>query len=477
MAAANRRRTTSIRKASTSWTLALTLAAVAAVVGVGALLWSRTGGGQAALRQPGAEQFYCEVQERIEQMIGAVLPDLAQTDPAPDAYAWPLESVGPTALIRCRVVAYDGDLTWWQLQEFLTAIVQQGGGRILWGERLPRSHRARDMRQPVETRDLLRLDVGLPGRPTHTLVLYRRQTPRPSIRWGQDPQADAWKQLQSEAVGPVVALVIDDWGNRQDATTSGLLALDVPLTLAILPGQPYSRRFALEGTDLALPYAAGGPDGNYDETAAAARLAAGCPVALDVGSDPIRLPAQRREVILHLPMQPHDYPRVDPGPRALLVGMSRRQIATLLDECLASLPAVRGVSNHMGSAATADEPTMQALMEELRARELIFLDSLTIASSVAYPTALAAGVPAARNRIFLDHDHQDRRSIRDRLRTLIGSARATGFAVGIGHPHPATLQVLGEEIAALRAEGVVFVTLSEYLALRSLETRQTAHGG
>ena len=166
-------------------------------------------------------------------------------------------------------------------------------------------------------------------------------------------------------------------------------------------------------------------------------------------------------------MQPQGYPDVDPGPRALLIDMPRRQIGALLDEALQALPNVRGVSNHMGSAATADAATMRDLMAELKARDLLFLDSLTTARSVAGDIARAAGLPTATNRIFLDHDHRNPASIRRRLHTLFESARASGFAVGIGHPHPATLDVLRAELPRLKANGVVFVTFSELLALQS----------
>lgn len=46
------------------------------------------------------------------------------------------------------------------------------------------------------------------------------------------------------------------------------------------------------------------------------------------------------------------------------------------------------------------------------------------------------------------------------------AARRTGFALGIGHPHPATADVLAREVPRLAAEGVRFVTVSEYLALK-----------
>ncbi len=480
MAAARkgRSRTSSRRKtAPRAWSWILGLGAVAAIAGIGAVVWSRTDTGQAALLNLGAAGLYDEVQVRLDRALTPVLPGFG-TGPAsrldqPDAHDWPLPAVGPTAHVHCRVVPVAADGAWWQVQDRVAAAVAAAGGAVLWGERLPRGTGGRDA-APDERRDLLRLDLGVPGRATHTLVLYREGSERPLVRWGGDPAASAWQTLAARASGrPVVALVIDDWGYRRDRTTAGLLDLDAPLTMAVLPGLAYSRRYALEGTPLALPprvpgagVAAASGDAATEDPAVA-RLAAGCPVTLGVGPAVAGLPSQRREILLHLPMEPQGYPEVDPGPDAVLVGMARDRIADLLAAALAALPNVRGVNNHMGSAATSDAPTMDALMAELGSRDLIFLDSLTSARSVAYDRARAAGVPAARNRIFLDADHQDHAKIRRRLERLVEAARSTGFAVGIGHPHPATLAVLRAELPRLEAEGVQLVTLSELLALQA----------
>ncbi len=479
MAAARKgrtRRPSRRRGAPRAWSWILGLGAVAAIAGIGAVVWSRTDTGQAALLNLGAAGLYDEVQVRLEHVLVPALPAF-EPGPAtgvdqPDAHDWPLPSVGPTAHVHCRVVPVADDAAWWQVQDRVATAVAAAGGAVLWGERLPRGSGRRHA-APHEERDLLRLDLGVPGRATHTLVLYRAGTARPQVRWGGDPAASAWQTLSRAVSGrPVVALVIDDWGYRRDRTTAGLLALEAPLTMAVLPGLAYSRRYALEGTPLALPpesltAAAARTDQGAATDATAARLAAGCPVSLGVGPATTELSSRRREILLHLPMEPQGYPEVDPGPDAVLVGMPRQGIAERLADALASLPNVRGVNNHMGSAATSDPATMDALMAELRARDLIFLDSLTSARSVAYDRARAAGVPAARNRIFLDADHQDHAKIRRRLARLVEAARSGGFAVGIGHPHPATLDVLRAELPRLRAEGVHLVTLSELLALQA----------
>jgi len=122
----------------------------------------------------------------------------------------------------------------------------------------------------------------------------------------------------------------------------------------------------------------------------------------------------------------------------------------------------------MGSAATSDRPTMQNFMDVLSERDLFFIDSLTTARSVAYEEAVKHGIPAMKNRIFLDYDNESHKQIKANLATLVRAAQATGFAVGIGHPHPMTADVLLQEIPRLQQEGVRFVTISEMLALKDL---------
>lgn len=472
MAAARRktRRSRSARR-DVRWPLLLGGLALIAVVGIGALVWSRTDRGQAALLQIGADALYGEVQARVDSVLAARLPAHVPGDITtqldPDAHDWPAPEQAAGAAIRCRVAPVAaGAGAWWQVQAGLDGALRRIGARVLWGERLARAGRRRAVAAADERDDLLRLDVGVPGRATHTLLLYREAVGRPEVRWGGDPAATAWRLLRG-GEGPLVAIVIDDWGYRQDEITRGLLDLPVPFTLSVLPGLSYSRRYALAATELALPPAAGAAPGAAAAAAEAARRRreAGSPVTLGLGATPGRLETRRREVMLHLPMEPVRYPDIDPGPDAVLVGMDREAIAARVDRALAALPNVRGVNNHQGSAATAHRPTMEALMEVLRARDLFFLDSLTSARSVAYETALAAGLPAARNRIFLDADHRDRAKIRECLTTLVRSARASGAAVGIGHPHPATLEVLRTEVPRLAAAGVRFVTMSELLAL------------
>ncbi len=447
------------------WVGVLAAAVVLLVVGIGALKWAETRAGRAALLGLGSERMHDDVQAAVEEALAGVLPQLAPGpahEDRPGDRDRPAPEIGAGVVVRCRTLAVDHDRSWWSVQEEIARALAPVGARVIWGERLPTSRRGPDGRHPNEMLDVLRLDVGVVGHPTHTLILHRADR-HPRVRWDGHANADAWDRLRA-GEGPVVALIIDDWGYGRNATTRRLLDLPVPLTMAVLPGQSYSRHFALQATDLLLPPTADAGPGT--DAARIVRRSVGAVVEVAVTAGRAPTTTRRREIMLHLPMQPQSWPDTDPGPDAIMVGMGRDDIVDRLDEALAGLPHARGVNNHMGSAATSDAPTMGALMAELRERGLYFVDSLTSSRSVAWDEARKAGLPTARNRLFLDYDNEDQERIAANLARLVEAARGTGFALGIAHPHRATAEVLARELPRLAAEGVRFVTVSEFLALR-----------
>jgi polysaccharide deacetylase 2 family uncharacterized protein YibQ len=105
-------------------------------------------------------------------------------------------------------------------------------------------------------------------------------------------------------------------------------------------------------------------------------------------------------------------------------------------------------------------------MEELSTRgDLFFVDSYTTPDSIALKLAIEAGVPATRRDVFLDPDRSPETLVREfaRLKKL---ARENGFAVGIGHPYPATLEFLENALPGLDMDGYELVSISELIALQ-----------
>jgi hypothetical protein len=229
----------------------------------------------------------------------------------------------------------------------------------------------------------------------------------------------AWQQfaLATPATDgrPMIAIVIDDMGiDKADAVR--VISLPGPLTIA----------FMSYATELA-------------NQAQAARSAGD-------------------EIWMHIPMEPLDG-EVDAGPNALKVNLTPEENRRRLEWALARLPGIVGVNNHMGSKFTQSAPGMALVMEELRARGLAFLDSRTIAATVASQVAGQMGVPHIDRDVFIDNDESVEAVLRQ-LEETEKVAQRRGYALAIGHPHPTTIAALQQWLPTLRAKGFVLVPAS-----------------
>jgi len=155
------------------------------------------------------------------------------------------------------------------------------------------------------------------------------------------------------------------------------------------------------------------------------------------------------EIMLHLPMEPVEYPTVDPGTGALLTAMTPEELIRQLERNLDSVPLIKGVNNHMGSRMTAMSAGMYQILSLVKKRNLFFVDSLTTEDSICRSCARLLQVPFAQRDVFIDHV-QTPDFVRKQLRLLIRTAENYGEAIGIGHPHNVTYDVLREMLPELK---------------------------
>jgi hypothetical protein len=157
------------------------------------------------------------------------------------------------------------------------------------------------------------------------------------------------------------------------------------------------------------------------------------------------------EIMIHMPMEPVEYPQVNPGPGTLLTSMSPDELINQLDQNLDTLPGVKGINNHMGSRLTSESTQMYQIFSVLKKRGLFFIDSRTTAESLCEPSARLFQIPFAQRDVFIDH-HLKANFIRKQIKELIRIAQKNGEAVGIMHPHSTTLQVLQEILPDLQRQ-------------------------
>lgn len=167
-----------------------------------------------------------------------------------------------------------------------------------------------------------------------------------------------------------------------------------------------------------------------------------------------------KEVMLHLPMESENGNRLDIGGITSL--QSKYEVKARVKNALNELPFVAGFNNHMGSLLTTDQKAMQWIMEEVTGTPLYFLDSVTHADSIASQVAQQFDIPNLRRDVFIDATPTTK-NIETQFNRLIKIAHQNGYAVGIAHPHPATLKYLAKNLPQLNQHKIELVSASDLL--------------
>ncbi|HBU70000.1 MAG TPA: hypothetical protein DEE98_06395 [Elusimicrobia bacterium] len=214
-----------------------------------------------------------------------------------------------------------------------------------------------------------------------------------------------------------VVLVIDDVGYYKGL--NGFSELGIPVTFAVLPKERFSVSIAKELAKKGIPF------------------------------------------IMHLPLEPEAYPKVNPGKAAILSTMSDAEIKSIFESNLKTVPGAAGVSNHMGSRFTADYEKMKYLLSLVKKHGLFFFDSYTTTKSKAAAAAKAEGMLLIENGLFLDNS-DDTASIDRQLDILLNRLKKHDTVIAIGHIQKKyLLGSLSKYIPKVRQSGAEFIYLSD----------------
>lgn len=260
-------------------------------------------------------------------------------------------------------------------------------------------------------RELDRLGVEPAGIPVRQVSISRDGAPLFLLHFQSPAVAPPQRRPRAR-----IAIIVDDLGRDLQALR-GLLAVDLDLTMAVMPEEPHSRQTA------EMSHRAG------------------------------------REVLVHMPMEPESYPDNDPGPGALLLGQDVGEIQRRVRRMFDKVPHAAGGNNHMGSRFTQYREGMQSVFAVMREGGWFFVDSRTSPGSVAVDEAGKARVPCVARDIFLDNN-RNVEAIARQLRETVKLARSRRRVVAICHPYPETVAALRQEAAFLRQQDIEVVPVS-----------------
>ena len=290
-----------------------------------------------------------------------------------------------------------------RLIQSISAAIETGGGEIFQTYVDAENHQAVVV-------------IGVDSVITHHLVFSWQ--PPPPVVVKATPTAQATPSKPETAPGLRVAIIIDDLGSSP-SFVHRLLKLNEDLTYSILPHLEKSTEIAT------------------------------------------LLHEQQKEILLHLPMEPRNYPATSPGKGALLSHMTREQLQRTIDRDLKTVPFAAGVNNHMGSSLTASWGPMKAVLEHLRAHRLFFVDSRTTGATIGYSLAQQLGLKSAQRKVFLDVVPEVE-AVKIQLQELAALAEQGKTAIAIGHPKAATLKALQEMLPEFKARNIRIVRVSEF---------------
>lgn len=233
---------------------------------------------------------------------------------------------------------------------------------------------------------------------------------------GQRP-LDAYASGWSGTRGARIALVIGGLGLSQTGTQQAIKRLPGDVTLA----------FAPQGNSLQRWMQAARQDGH--------------------------------EILMQLPLEPFDYPRINPGPNTLTVDAGAAKNMGSLLWALGRTTNYTGVINYMGARFTADADALRPIIQEIGRRGLLYLDDGTSARSQADALSAAEATPFAAADVLID-GVQERGVILDKLGDLERIARAKGTAVGTGSAFDITVDTVAVWANEAKARGIEIVPVS-----------------
>jgi len=168
-----------------------------------------------------------------------------------------------------------------------------------------------------------------------------------------------------------------------------------------------------------------------------------------------------KEYIVHMPMEPVDYQRNDPGKNAIFSDLPEKEIRKRIALALASLPGATGISNHMGSKITADRRIMTIIFSEIKDKGIFFLDSRTTVQTVCKEIGNSMRVKVLVITHCADAGDIEAPEISSNILKMGLEAREKGGAILNLHATQETLKALKDALPILSKWGIRFVTLSE----------------
>jgi uncharacterized protein len=170
------------------------------------------------------------------------------------------------------------------------------------------------------------------------------------------------------------------------------------------------------------------------------------------------------EVLLQVPLEPLDYPTNDPGPHTLLTSLPPEENMKRLQWLMSRFTGYVGVTNQMGAKFETTQASLVPVLEEIKARGLLFVDDGTVKDSAGSQVAGTIGLDYAAADVQIDAVPSPD-DINKALARLEAVAKEKGSAIGVASAKPGTIKQISQWAGQLQGKGIVLIPVSA--AIRS----------
>ena len=163
--------------------------------------------------------------------------------------------------------------------------------------------------------------------------------------------------------------------------------------------------------------------------------------------------AHGHEIMIDLPMEPDDLATNDPGPYTMLTTVSATENTGRLEWLMSRAPGFVGMAATLGDKFMLEEGAARPVLETLRGRGLMILDTRALPRSVIARLADGIGLPYGIGSVVIDDDPSPQ-AIAAKLTKLEDIARVQGSAIGIAHPYAITNEKIDQWARTLHQRNI-----------------------
>ena len=183
------------------------------------------------------------------------------------------------------------------------------------------------------------------------------------------------------------------------------------------------------------------------------------PYANDTDKWAVKARREGFESIIDLPMQTEDYPFSDPGFFGLMEDLSPDENVVRMHNVLREYPGFVGTLAPANDKMTANRDLIRPYLSELKKRGLLLIYVKTAKNAPLEEFAKANTFYILGVDKIID-DEGARGYVENALQSLVETAKTQGYAIGIAHSYPTTMDVLQSWSENLKSEGVDLVPVS-----------------